>query len=247
MISVLVTPDPPLAGGEGMMVNIGYVDESTGDVQPTSEITSENPAIETVTPSSQPEVDEDIFTQENEEAVKINVSTTPPKDKVEVKTTVIDPKPEVVKEPVKTADPRALYKGKNSNSSSQGNSTQGSGDQGSRDGTPNAKNYGMSGTGNTPGSGGGGGGSSINLEGRKAMQVPAPEYNIQEEGTVVVEITVDKDGNVTNAKAGVKGSNTANAYLLDKAKRAALRTKFNADPTAREEQKGTIIYHFVLK
>jgi len=242
MYSFLTTPDPPLTGGEGMVVNLGYVDESTGEIQPMSENISIDPVPVTTPPTPSPQ-EENILTQQDEETESINITEKPVKD---VK--MQDKQPEVKEEkPVveKTPDPRALYKGKTNGSTSQGTSDRGTGDQGSPDGDPNSKNYGLSGTGSSQG--GGGKGPGWKLENRKPKALPEPEYNIQEEGKVAVEITVDKYGNVTNAKAGVKGSTTTNAYLLGRAKKAALSAKFNASPTGLEEQKGIIIYDFQLK
>ncbi|MDD4192863.1 MAG: TonB family protein, partial [Mangrovibacterium sp.] len=66
------------------------------------------------------------------------------------------------------------------------------------------------------------------------------------EGTVVVAVTVDKYGKVTQADAGVQGSTTYQAALVRAAREAALRARFNPDPNAAAFQKGTITYRFVL-
>ncbi|HCC85507.1 MAG TPA: hypothetical protein DEQ06_02725, partial [Porphyromonadaceae bacterium] len=72
-----------------------------------------------------------------------------------------------------------------------------------------------------------------------------PRYTVNDEGTVVVDITVDPSGNVIRAEIG-KGTNTPNATLLNEALRAARSTKFNAI-TSMNNQKGTITYRFKLK
>ena len=59
-------------------------------------------------------------------------------------------------------------------------------------------------------------------------------------------ITVDRLGNVITAIAGAKGSTTLNKQLLQKAKNAALKTKFNTNKSAPNTQQGKIIYHFSL-
>lgn len=116
-----------------------------------------------------------------------------------------------------------------------------SGNQGSPTGG-NSNNYGAGGT----GSGSQGTGPSFSLAGRKAVGLPKPNYPGNEEGVVVVSITVDKNGKVTSAKAGERGSNTYNAGLLEAARQAALKASFNADPDAAALQSGTITYRFVL-
>ncbi|MGD9929308.1 MAG: cell envelope integrity protein TolA [Mangrovibacterium sp.] len=128
-----------------------------------------------------------------------------------------------------------------SKSTSQGVTFPG-GNQGSPTGAAGAGNYGAGGS----GSGATGSGPSYSLAGRNALSLPKPSYPGNEEGVVVVAVTVDKNGHVTNAEPGVQGSNTYNANLLAAAKQAALKARFNADPNAPAIQKGTITYRFVL-
>ena len=63
---------------------------------------------------------------------------------------------------------------------------------------------------------------------------------------VYVTIKVDQGGNVIEASPGAKGTTNSAKCLLDAAKKAALKTKWNADGKAPETQKGTIIYKFTL-
>lgn len=62
----------------------------------------------------------------------------------------------------------------------------------------------------------------------------------------MVEITVDRNGNVVAAVPILRGSTTQNNYLQSKAVEAAKKAKFNADKNTSAYQKGTITYHFVL-
>ncbi len=96
-------------------------------------------------------------------------------------------------------------------------------------------------------SGAGRDGISFSLDGRSPQELPRPEYNIQEEGIVVVEIRVDRAGRVTDARPGVRGSTTTHPTLIRLAKEAAERARFNADPNAPATQIGTITYHFILR
>lgn len=124
-----------------------------------------------------------------------------------------------------------------SSNSSQGK-TFPSGNQGATNGSPNSDNYNGSGLGNK--------GVSYSLNGRNSLSIPKPQYNLQESGKVVVEITVDKNGRVVSARPGMPGSTTSNAQLFDAAKKAALKAKFNSDTNAAAYQQGTITYHFQL-
>ena len=76
------------------------------------------------------------------------------------------------------------------------------------------------------------------LKGRNVLgALPKPDYTVQDEGTVVVEIWVNKSGNVTKALAGAQGTTRV----------AAMKTHFNQSVDAPELQQGTITYIFKLK
>lgn len=123
-------------------------------------------------------------------------------------------------------------------SSSQGEAGE-AGNQGSLGGEPGAGNYNGSGKGDS--------GTGFDLSGRTLSgALPKPEYNIQEEGIVVVEITVDRNGNVVSAEPILKGTTTQNSYLWRMARQAALKARFNRESDAPAHQKGTITYHFNL-
>ena len=115
----------------------------------------------------------------------------------------------------------------------------GTGNQGNPNGAANTGNYTGSGLGNK--------GNGYSLSGRSLVgSLPEPAYNVQEEGIVVVQIEVDKNGNVISATPILKGSTTSDAELWRVAREAALKARFNADPTAATKQVGTITYHFRL-
>ncbi|MBN2595829.1 cell envelope integrity protein TolA [Labilibaculum sp.] len=121
--------------------------------------------------------------------------------------------------------------------SSQGN-TSTSGNQGAPNGSSDSDNYNGSGLGNK--------GVSYDLKGRNSMSIPKPQYNLQESGKVVVEITVDRNGKVVNARPGMPGSTTSNSTLFEAARKAAMKAVFNSDPKASAFQQGSITYHFQL-
>lgn len=116
----------------------------------------------------------------------------------------------------------------------------GEGNQGVETGAAGVNKYG-------DGSGTGTEGISYDLAGRSMITQVKPKYDIQNEGIVVVEVTVDRNGNVTQAVAGVKGSTTLEDYFLRVAREAAMATKFDRKPDATVIQKGTITYHFILR
>ena len=85
------------------------------------------------------------------------------------------------------------------------------------------------------------------LGGRDMLgELPRPAYDgIQDEGRVVVTITVDPDGNVVDTRINNR-TNTTNLQLRNAAEQAARKTKFNAIG-GENNQTGTITYYFKLK
>ena len=89
---------------------------------------------------------------------------------------------------------------------------------------------------------------TANLSGRSVVgSLPLPAYNSQNQGRVVVEITVDQNGNVTKATAIGRGSTVQDAQLWRDAEAAAKKAKFNVKKDAPISQIGTITYIFSLK
>jgi len=173
----------------------------------------------------------EIITQQNNKLPAIE------KDRRENK----DPKPEkkeVIEKPKSKVNNKALYTGKKKNQAVNEGDKNKNGNQGVIDGVVNSKVYDGGGTGID--------GIAYQLGGRNPEFKAQPVYKIQEEGTVVVIINVDRYGSVISAIPGAKGSTTLNKYLLARAKEAALKTKFNPKESAPENQQGKIIYHFSL-
>jgi TonB family C-terminal domain len=89
---------------------------------------------------------------------------------------------------------------------------------------------------------------SARLAGRNVVgSLPLPAYGVQKSGRVVVRITVDREGNVTDAIPGIEGTTVQDRSLWTAAKQAALQAKFNANPKAPLTQEGTITYIFKLQ
>ena len=86
------------------------------------------------------------------------------------------------------------------------------------------------------------------LKGRSVMgAIPKPEYGVQNGGIVVVDILVDRQGNVRSAVPGGTGTTVSDKTLWEAARKAALNTQFNVKPDAPVQQAGTITYIFKLK
>lgn len=90
-------------------------------------------------------------------------------------------------------------------------------------------------------------GISYDLAGRKILSLHLPKFDSQETGIVVVGITVNRDGRVTDATPGIKGSTTLDEYLLKASKEAAIQARFEPKPDAPIIQKGSITFSFTLR
>lgn len=224
----------PLPGDEGVEVNLGSSEQGLGDFQP------EEPALSrpvTPPPTRVEKIEEKVVTQDTEEAPAIETSKEVAKEEAAVE-------PEEEKEVVEKApevNPAAMYKGKSKESAetiSEGIAG-GEGDQGAPGGDKDAKNY--------LGKGGFGDGPDWSLAGRTPKYLPKPSNTFAENGTVAVQITVNKYGKVVKAIAIDRGSTTTDAKLRKLAEQAALKAVFNANLDAAELQRGTITYHFIIK
>ena len=212
----------PLPGEEGVEVDLGMMDQGMGHLPP------ETPAIPMTTQpqEQQNKSEEDIVTQDIEEAPALEQpKNTKPKQEKPVE----QPKPQVNR--------RAMYKGNNDPQAGGSEGITGQpGDQGNPNGLAGIRQY--------EGNGGKGNGPGYDLGGRGAKRLQSPPKEFPEEGHIVVEIWVDRDGNVVKT-AIAKGTEITNKEMQNMAIEAAKRSKFVADPNAPIEQKGTITYTFV--
>lgn len=82
------------------------------------------------------------------------------------------------------------------------------------------------------------------LENRYHVELPIPVYLSQGGGKIIVDIVVNQQGRVISAEPRAdKKIRDEQIYLYAKA--AALRTLFNTDNKAPNQQKGTIHYNFI--
>lgn len=247
---------------EGLLVNFGFDETGEGLYEP---------APEPVTPPPPPPSagddggEEALLTQDFEEAIEVKKQEPSPEElrkQAEARVAELKRREEAEAErrriEVETAErlkreeeqrrlDQANARAKNAfgntgNTGTEGQSegkAGGAGNQGTPTGTPGAPNYG-------PGGGTGNNRVSYDLGGRGAQSLPLPTYNIQAEGKVIVEVTVDKSGKVINAVAGRPGSTTLDATLLRIAREAAMKATFDKSSDAAGIQKGTITYIFKL-
>ena len=241
IFSYLSLPRPAPAEG-GLLINFGDVISAGGPSEPAL---NNNPAPKPQEAEKQPapEKKEGIMTQDFEKAAAL--PKTPEKKKTEKpKPKPVEKKAPPVEKPVEKApvvNSKALYSNKGQSTTEKGTSEgiyKGQGNMGDPNGTPESDNYSR---------GLGGSGITSSLSGRSPIYLQKPEFNIQKQGSVVVEISVDRNGKVISATPGAKGSTLVDKSLYAAAKKAALESSFNIKSDAAERQVGTITYHFKLQ
>ena len=254
-----------LAGGGGGGVEINFGDSDLG-MGPdfTSEVLNVTDASNKSKPTFQPEVEEDILAQENiKETRDFTVVKKEVVNKVKPTTEKVVTQKTETKKQVSDFTKSALSSLSNGSNKGGDGDDNVAGNKGKRDGSLSSSNYygdggsgggtgGGHGTGNGTGIGAGsgsgtGGGNGYSLAGRKAIARPAPNNNCNEAGTIVVRVTVDRNGNVISAMPGVKGSTNSSSCLQSIAKDAAMRTKWESKASAPDNQIGSIVYNFKLK
>lgn len=85
---------------------------------------------------------------------------------------------------------------------------------------------------------------SFSLEGRDYLRLPVPSYKCQYGGQVVVDIEVDSNGKVINAKIDSKNS-VNDECITEAAIAAAYNSEFTDSSSGQAKQKGSITYLFV--
>lgn len=247
--------DPPIS--YGMEVNFGTLAQGSGEVQPTKSIqTIEQPVEKPI------EVEEKVeitppkeSTEESIKEVLTEKESTVvvPDKKEEVKLREAgeeEPEPEIEPEPVKEVPKvseatKSVVSNLLKNKTEDGEQTQGEGDdlvqgdKGKLEGNPYSSsyynNYGF-----------GGRGKGYGLNGRNLQSNGKVVQDCNKEGTVVVRITVNNNGEVVQAVPGVKGSTNTHPCLLEPARKTALLHKWFPDNNAPAEQIGFVVIQFKL-
>ncbi|AMR31918.1 hypothetical protein A0256_11025 [Mucilaginibacter sp. PAMC 26640] len=239
----IVFQSPPKAedGTGGILVNYGTVDEGMGsDYMSVEEPSVAEKANQTkpdkVTPEQPTEEkqevdnsDKNVVTQANEDAPEVVANSKAPS-----KTVATQPTTKPVAKP--TVNQNALYKGKTNNGTGEGDGTGSTpGNQGKTTGTTLTNNYNGTGSGN---------GGNLNLTQRSFVSYPKVSDNKRHQGKVVVDIRVDKNGNVIYANAGAPGTTIVDSELLQKCEDALKNARFNSSDTAPDSQPGTMTFVF---
>ncbi len=232
----LTSLDPPPENG--IAINFGTTEFGSGEIQPKEAIQSA-PTPTAAKPSRTS--DDDVISQEMEDAIVM-------KKAKKVIPTKEEAKEEVKQKPVESPKPSksttdalsSLINGPKSDGKAKGGegNDDKAGDKGSLNGDPYANSYYGSGTGAGNGSGWGLNGRTISARGKEVQKC-------NESGTVVVQITVNRSGNVIAAKY-TKGTTNTNPCLVEPALATARKYRWQPDSNAPETQIGFITVNFKL-
>jgi protein TonB len=213
---ILKTPNPPFGGGQGVVLNLGYVDEGTGEVQTLNEpndspINEENKPSEQnntavpedpkdkVEPDKPAETKENLVSTDEESEVKTEPIPKPKEEPVEKVKSKEPIKEEVKKEEKKTEVKEESKKPKELNSNAlygqNGTSTKGGNNNGDKEGkvgdqgNPNGDINAKALYGNAGKGGdgqGGSGGSSLDLAGWRWDRIPRVKDDNEDENGKIV-------------------------------------------------------------
>lgn len=221
---------------QGILINFGTSDEGMGDIQPEESreavVAEQEEKVSESSKTEVSEVKEEVVTQEKVETIAI-----PKGEKQTEKKQEVEPK---LSEELSQAMKAAEKAFKNKKKAGEGE-TGTPGDQGDPNGSKDATSH----TG-----GYGGDGFLFNMKGRKMLSKPIVKEKTQDEGKVVVDLVVDREGNVIRAKAGAKGTTfTQDVTLWKKLEEESMKIKFSGsdNPYTPEEQRGTVTYVFILE
>jgi outer membrane biosynthesis protein TonB len=231
-------------GTGGILVNYGTVDEGMGDDYMSTEEPSVAekanqtkpdkvtpiPPTEQVTPTDNSS--KQVVTQNTEDAPEISNDKKPSQ-------TVTTPQKPTKATPAPAINQNALYKGKTNTGTGEGD---GNGNTPGNQGKPTGSTL----TNNYNGTGSGTGGSLQNMPQRSFVSRPSMDNDTRRTGKVVVDIRVDRDGNVVYARAGARGTTITDQSLLDRCEEAVKRAKLN-QLESTDLQQGTVVFVFKVQ
>ena len=232
LLLFIVMERPPLEPEAGLSVVMGEQYAMT-----EVEVAPQPPKPQVQPKAQKPTPEKPLITQNDEESISVDSAKSSEREKEKVLAEQEAERKRREQEAMtKASNLMANAFGKGSSMGSKGNDDIDEGTSGAPDGNMEA--------GEKEGSGMG----TWDLAGRALAgdgKLPLPHHNFQEEGRVVVTITVDPEGNVVNARIHSR-TNTAAQALRAAAINAAKRTKFNTTGGVNN-QEGTITYYFKLK
>jgi len=243
--------DPPEE--YGVAVNFGTTDFGKGNVQPKKPVKSEpreieeppQPDVSKAEPTKSSETKEEVLTEDNSEAIAIKKqkeaeakakAIADAKAKAEADRIAKEKREQEEKKKKLDALIGGVSKSEGSETGSEGNDNK-AGDKGQLDGDPYAPSY--------FGKGSGTGGVGYGLRGRGKISNKKFTQECNEDGLVVVEIRVNRNGDVIKATPGKQGTK-GGICLFEAARKTAMSFKFTPNESAPNPQIGFVTVNFKL-
>ena len=242
--------DPPVE--YGVAVNFGNTDFGKGDVQPLKPVKSEplkieeppQPDVSKADPAPSSEAKEEVLTADNAEEIAIKKqkeveakakALADAKAKAEADRVAKEKREQEEKKKKLDALIGGVRKSEGTTTGGEGNDNK-AGDNGQLDGNYAPSYFGSLGSGS--------GGVGYGLNGRGKPQFKKPDGCVNEYGLVVVNVVVNRNGDVIEATPGAQGTTFITDCLRQVAKSFALSIKWPADPNAPARQKGFVELNF---
>ncbi|SHJ11901.1 energy transducer TonB [Flavobacterium terrae] len=226
---------PEIFEGGEIAINFGTSNVGQGEVQP----------LEPVKSSPQPKTSKAVETASQNITAQTSTKAPVIKTSQVESTTNSTVKPVVKSKPTPSKSTNdalsSLINGPKSDGAESGHGDDGvPGDKGDPNGDRYANSFYGSGGGT-----GSGNGSSWGLKGRKLANAGKEVQDCNEEGRVVVQVTVNKNGDVVYAQY-TKGTTNTNPCLIKPALATARKFKWQPDSNAPDKQIGFIVINFKL-
>lgn len=245
-------PAQPAPAEFGMEVNLGTSDNGSGDDQPEdpNDPAASAAAVPSAATADDNSSERDIHTTDEDDAPAV---PTRPRTETQRRPSPVVTRTPAQRRPAQPGNttvaartpaqsPRYVYPGATGTGGNRGQNNRpgsnegigdGPGDQGVPGGTPGASNY--SGV-----PGGGGTAISSSISGRNIVSRPDPKAEFREGGRVVIRVTVNREGAITDSRVVSAANATIRALALKKLQ--AIR--FNKSSSAPAEQFGNITFEF---
>jgi hypothetical protein len=227
-------PPTPEQGEGGILVNYGTSDEGSGsdfmsleEPSKSEKANKSQPTKVKPTNNTTPSTDnsnQKVVTQNSEDAPEVS-------DKKSTNATAAQAEKAA---PKRVPDQRALFKGMKNNGTGQGDGTTGTpGNQGSPNGSNLSDNYGPGGSGN-----------GLNMPHWDFINPPDVVNVHRMPGTVVIDFTIDQNGNVLEAHSN-RAKTRASLDLIQSCIDAIKRTRFHSSVPTSGNTRGE--YSWIFK
>src|SRR5690606_4201630 len=223
------TTEPFMLNGGEILIRFGDSNQGRGNQnqQVAQVVENQTENQNTATSSASEPAEQKVVTQNNQQATVVKSAEKPSKNTQQQ-----------ARQTVNTSTNDAINNILSGNSGGAGDDNTG-GNKGSKDGSKYSNSYYGSGQGTSVG-----GGTSWGLQGRSLVSNRPFKPGCNETGTVVVQVTVNRQGVVTNAERSLRGTTNTAPCLVDAALKTARSFRWKPDNNGPNSQIGFVVINF---